>query len=225
MSYQQAFDTAVRGVLTQGRRSFEFGRCRYRSGDGSRCAVGHLFPDQLINAFSWANGVSVSALPVGMQMHLSDLLGGEVIELGSRAMRFLEDLQRAHDMTPPNERTNAEYIEGFKVRAAVLAHDFSLNTDVFNEAYPEPTGVSNCYAGCVDSFSFVETPLALALPGHSTFEQPSIGKVVQRDGEKKVLGYFSSSMVDGLGAAYLGRLKALVDSQVVEAPVEVEVLH
>lgn len=46
MNKQLVFDTAVKGIRQQGKRSIEKEGCVYRSPDGCKCAVGHLIPDE-----------------------------------------------------------------------------------------------------------------------------------------------------------------------------------
>jgi hypothetical protein len=89
MNKQEAFDTACRGIIAQGKKSAdETGSCLYRSKDGCKCAIGHLIPDEeyeprmenkmIISYFTWIKS-------------LNEIRKSENGEL------FLHELQRAHD--------------------------------------------------------------------------------------------------------------------------------
>jgi len=46
MNEQQIFDTVAAHLFRQGRRAMDGSGCRYRSGDGLKCAVGCFIPDE-----------------------------------------------------------------------------------------------------------------------------------------------------------------------------------
>lgn len=85
MDRQEVFDTAVRGLASQGfqRSMLELeGRCAYRGEDGRRCALGWCMTGA--EALTW-EGASAYGLPFS----IIDRLGGN--------RSFLSDLQYAHD--------------------------------------------------------------------------------------------------------------------------------
>jgi hypothetical protein len=47
MTDQQVFDTVVKHLLTQNKRSADHTICLYRGPHGSKCAIGCLIPDEL----------------------------------------------------------------------------------------------------------------------------------------------------------------------------------
>lgn len=61
---QQAFETAVRGVITQGKPAMSMINghplCRYRGDNGTKCAVGMLIPDEAY--VPSMEGITVTAL-------------------------------------------------------------------------------------------------------------------------------------------------------------------
>jgi hypothetical protein len=110
MDRQETFDKVARHLLTQGRRSAELnpmvsgGVCRYRSPDGTKCAVGALIPDELYSADMEGRSViglvgcdgndDVSPWAEALRAHLG--VESDYDE------RFLETLQRIHDGYEPD---------------------------------------------------------------------------------------------------------------------------
>jgi hypothetical protein len=110
MTKQQIFDKVAKHLLKQGKRSKnEEGDCRYRSPDGTRCAVGCLIPTNLYHGK--LEGVSAEALPNAllrqMGVHLNKLL--------------LSRLQSVHDDIEP---------EYWRDSLGNVAKDFRLSTKV-----------------------------------------------------------------------------------------------
>lgn len=116
MTRQEMFDTAVRGVISQGAPSLsEIGECLYRGPNGLRCAAGWLIPDDKYS--SALEGRSVDTL----------------VEKGIfpiRQREFLDALQCAHDKATMSGLTGAGFVAKFKLRAEKVAHDFRLNAAV-----------------------------------------------------------------------------------------------
>lgn len=93
MNKQLIFDTAYKGLAAQGfQRSVApgefFGGCRYRGGEGRKCAVGHLIPDD--RYYYGIEGKSVNDREV---LRLIEPSFG--VSLFDHC--FLTSLQRAHD--------------------------------------------------------------------------------------------------------------------------------
>lgn len=83
---QETFDTAVRGLLLQAKRSVVPGTtdCRYRAPDGSKCAAGHCISDEEYRPEF--EGYSAYSL-----FHASGALHEHNIDL-------VQALQRGHDL-------------------------------------------------------------------------------------------------------------------------------
>ncbi len=96
-SEQQAFDTAVRGVLAQGGRAVDRDgiHCTLRDAAGRRCAIGHLFPPELLERAEIATLAGVSP------RRLWEELMGLGVLTPSVSLAFLADLQHAHDRADP----------------------------------------------------------------------------------------------------------------------------
>lgn len=68
--YQEWFDTAARGIISQGKPSMgrdpitENEKCVYRSSDGCKCAIGWLIPDDKYDPSFEGNGLYTSAAEV-----------------------------------------------------------------------------------------------------------------------------------------------------------------
>ncbi|MDF0603202.1 hypothetical protein P1J78_20880 [Psychromarinibacter sp. C21-152] len=112
---QHHFDTAVRGVLSQGGPSGSPGFCKYRDGD-RRCAVGWLIPDEayvpMIEGFSVAEYTVYQLIP-----------GPKIPNVA-----LLSQLQSAHD----NAASTDDFITDFKNQARNIANGFGLNTEVLD---------------------------------------------------------------------------------------------
>jgi hypothetical protein len=139
MTPQEVFDTAVRGVLGQGRpaiRVREGGTvCVFRGADGAKCANGWLIPDELWDErFDGLTMEAVTQLLVDRGLDLTEHLRFT----GAYEDRLLARLQSAHDMAAFSGRTlktgNA-FIEAFKAYAQNVAADFNLNPDVLAEEH------------------------------------------------------------------------------------------
>ncbi len=94
--HQQIFDTVLEKLLAQGCRS-RLGDshidsyCAYRGNNGTKCAIGHLIPDELYKE-------EIEGLTVATKWHrVRDCLPLEIQEFGDKNKEFLIELQRAHD--------------------------------------------------------------------------------------------------------------------------------
>lgn len=76
--------TAIRKVIAQGKRSFSQGYCLYRGPDGTKCALGHLIPDELYTRDIEGKNIYAALNAIGLQLPL-------------KAVRELGILQRCHD--------------------------------------------------------------------------------------------------------------------------------
>lgn len=117
---QEAFDTAVKGLLLQGKPShfpgFFQDLCCYRSPTGEKCAIGHLIPDDLYNP----------------SLERSTPLGDEFKNVFKDTdLFFLTDMQlRLHD---EYKRSHGNFKQWVKYQALGFAADNRLNTDVLND--------------------------------------------------------------------------------------------
>lgn len=115
---QQLLNTAVRGVVTQGKLARLEGPrrvCYYAGDDGSRCAVGHILNDEQIAKVK-EMGLNADA-GVG---RINEVL--EMFPRGSRQLALLSDLQVAHD--------EAESIDDFIEGARKIACRYDLEIAV-----------------------------------------------------------------------------------------------
>ena len=89
MNAQEAFDTVAKHLLTQGQRSTADGTdgCRYRGGEGRKCAAGVLIPDEIyreeMEGFSWRAVCEMHPLVPQTHCHL------------------ITELQHLHDTAEP----------------------------------------------------------------------------------------------------------------------------
>jgi hypothetical protein len=121
LTLQQIFDTSTAALLAQGKPALENGRCRYRTADGCKCAVGHLIPDDRYDpAMDFDAG-----LHVGNSM-IRDAVG---IDYDER-LRLLAQLQATHD--GPAGVPNLNWLTAWKDNVRAVAVRFNLNTDVLD---------------------------------------------------------------------------------------------
>lgn len=59
MTDQEIFDKVARAIKAQGRGSSSGGYCRYRGPDGTKCAAGHLIPDEMYSPSMESQGVKM----------------------------------------------------------------------------------------------------------------------------------------------------------------------
>lgn len=138
MTAQEVFDTAVRGVLSQGMPSIRPGdaepRCAFRGADGTKCANGWLIPDEF-----WEdsfNDLAIDEVAMALRERGLDLTQ-HLRPKTFNEDRLLYRLQRAHDAAAfagGTIRTDSAFIEAFKAFAGDVATDFELNPAALNEA-------------------------------------------------------------------------------------------
>jgi hypothetical protein len=94
MSRQDMFDKAYIALMRQGFQAVvpeSEGQCQYRTSTGTRCAIGHLLPDSLIDRISQSNNSNNVRILMKLYSEVDTLLGG----LDNIA--FLTRLQECHD--------------------------------------------------------------------------------------------------------------------------------
>ena len=67
---QEMFDAALNGIEEQGEFAYEYGRCKYRTKGGNKCAFGHILPDELYHEKfdeegfgSWSVKMIIDSIP------------------------------------------------------------------------------------------------------------------------------------------------------------------
>lgn len=106
MTMQEAFNTAYRGVMSQGGKSMIGTSCRYRAPDGRKCGVGWLLDDDTAMRLDMAKGPGIKDHP--------EAAGRLGLPMG-----FLLYLQHAHD-------TAKDDLSDFPARMAAIAKRFGL---------------------------------------------------------------------------------------------------
>lgn len=121
---QHWFDHAVQNLLLQGKQSVDGSNgCAYRSGDGSKCAIGWLIPDEAY--CEGFEGMSAIDLVHNYWDRVSDL---ESIRCfitldGDRAMHvpILQELQEAHDQFGHSTKSE-NWLNTFITKARAVAY-------------------------------------------------------------------------------------------------------
>lgn len=87
MDKQEIFDTVVLALKKQGKPSVDSGACVYRATDGSKCAAGHLLPDEYydsdMEAKDWVDVVNK--------------FGNDLPKFLVEEKYIISSLQKAHD--------------------------------------------------------------------------------------------------------------------------------
>ena len=119
---QAVFDCAIRGIVKQGRKSVKnaahLAVCTYRGQDGCKCAIGWNIPD--CEYQPCLEGRSVRYLADAKYPENPHAIAWA--RDNDRALNFLEDLQRAHDV--PEDGPG--YIRDFIGQATVVARRYDL---------------------------------------------------------------------------------------------------
>ncbi len=147
---QEIFDIAARGVI--GQRGFsvrEDGTCRYRA-HGMKCAVGHMIPDEDYDPNFDVYFVSIKDVLEDKRDYDEVRRGGVVDKFhgvlmkhglsdgSSESLKFLQDLQYAHDnasvsvsapVTLMPLTQNRGGIANYINRMHIIAEEYNLNTD------------------------------------------------------------------------------------------------
>ncbi len=134
MTEQEIFDRVATHLLKQGRKATELAaishggdsmlRCRYRTDDGLRCAVGCLIPDEVYTPA--IEGVTVfevaeKLIPTDARavfLFLSALESSGIDHNDGALMSLLQSLQELHDASEP---------EAWPEELAKLAHRRNLS--------------------------------------------------------------------------------------------------
>lgn len=127
MNNQQAFTTAIRGVLMQGRKSTETNTCLYRGPNNLRCGVGHLIPDNLFSD-------KIEGLNISSMLRANYMYDEELIAVKSRLRQhfkdvspeLLDDIQRWHDRLPENFD---EHIDHINTEISYIAFNYNLQIE------------------------------------------------------------------------------------------------
>ena len=108
---QETFDEVCSKLIKQGKRSFKGHQCMYRDGEGNKCAVGHLIPDDQYRATieDYSLLHVITAIPA----------------LREHNYELLMDLQADHDHAEKDW-----FMRDFIRFAKATAVKFGLNTEV-----------------------------------------------------------------------------------------------
>jgi hypothetical protein len=130
MNNQEIFDTVARHIIKQGKPAVnEYGDCKYRTADGSMCAVGVLIPDDVYTE--------------DMEWMVPDHLATDKyisVDDGAKSGVLLLNLQAAHDMDLMSWDDDDNIVPDFDTWASAMRHiakEYSLNTNVLYDALKE----------------------------------------------------------------------------------------
>jgi len=119
MTAQEVFDTAVLGVLSQGKPSINHtGDCMYRGPNGLKCAAGHVLKDQDYKRHFDINNLSIYSL--------SDRIETPYYVKDNKIL--LSRLQRVHDSKTLGD--NSVWLKSFRTKARRIAKDFDLKIPI-----------------------------------------------------------------------------------------------
>jgi hypothetical protein len=122
LTNQQTFDKVVKALRLQGKPSFdpETFSCLYRGPDNTKCAAGHLIPNDKYRP-EFEEG----------SVHREDIK--YVIETEGYNLTLVVDLQLCHDMSATDTyHTNDSFMEKLERRLKKTAREFNL-------VYTDPT--------------------------------------------------------------------------------------
>jgi hypothetical protein len=125
MTNQDLLDTVVNALLKQGcvsvASSSSSANCLYRGLNGTKCAIGHLIPDELYTEDLEFGGIRSL---FHSRTHLKVLQEAGIAHL---SLDFLSLLQAAHDT---DMRDGKEF---YSARMRNIAHEYRLNTNVIDK--------------------------------------------------------------------------------------------
>lgn len=127
MTRQELFDKAVRAMILQGEPAYD-GGCRYCTGDGRRCAVGHLLTDEELRLTRDYPEGTINFLVVNIPA-IRTAYGYEV--------NFLRDLQLCHDGPALDGFVGSAWLRRFIENARFLAGRMCLDDKVIDAALEE----------------------------------------------------------------------------------------
>lgn len=124
---QQIFDQVARAIIAQGKPSVDDTHCLYRAPDGSKCAAGHLIPDdeyspdmENIQA-SYVGGRDPAAggpISVTLQQIVDDV-----------GAKFVDRLQTAHDAAA---QSHSDFLGEYGLAMRDVARREGLSTEVLD---------------------------------------------------------------------------------------------
>lgn len=113
MNKQEIFDTVYKALLEQGESSVNNGVCAYRGPNGTKCAVGHLIPDDLYEPeFEGKNILGIHNSILESIFQVDDI---------NPYLTFIFDLQQAHDNT-----LNYHGLEAWKREMKSITKSYNL---------------------------------------------------------------------------------------------------
>lgn len=121
MTKQETFDRVIKAVIKQGKPAMNIHTCVYRAEDGSKCAAGHLIPDEKYVPATMAMGV-VSKISNPAVYNL-------IVEEGHDP-ELVRALQRCHD----SASRDVNFVKAFADRARGVAFAMDLSTYAFENA-------------------------------------------------------------------------------------------
>ena len=118
LTQQQAFELAFAALWKQNERCLVDGVCRYRGTDGTKCAVGHLIPDEDYEP-EWDNRTD----PKVTSLDVIRLIVGKVHDFRDLPIFFLQRMQQEmHD-----ELSSPDFRRKLLIAAKNFAHARSLH--------------------------------------------------------------------------------------------------
>lgn len=115
MNKQEIFDTVYEALMKQGKASIRNGICQYRGPGGTKCAIGHLIPDDLYDPS--IESLTFHSLPE----YITDHIVGDDEDYKTKN-QLLYRLQRAHD-----QYLNFYGIKEWKESMKDIAYEFNLH--------------------------------------------------------------------------------------------------
>lgn len=103
MTKQEIFDHVATHLLTQGRRSQNPNdkRCLYFGPDGTRCAIGCLYPPEVREAFEGTTYNYADLDSIVSEEDVVDILGSDFLDHLISHRNLLQHLQHIHDSIEP----------------------------------------------------------------------------------------------------------------------------
>jgi len=130
---QEIYDTVMNHLWKQGKIAYENSACRYRTEDGSKCAVGCLIPDNLYNNLFESSGVHgvIATLLDTPKFQISPY--DELLDFFKRNEIFLSVIQRDLHDDFMNLGSPGPYREWLLRRGTRFAENFYLKPFVPSE--------------------------------------------------------------------------------------------
>lgn len=133
---QEAFDTAVTGMLKQGRRSvsaYDPSSCRYRGCGGLKCGVGFLIADEY-----YSESIERQAV---CDNEVLSAVADSGYPADKEALELYEEIQDIHDGDLPADW--AVELESLAVRSGLIMPEVTINEDWRKAMTDQRTLVSN----------------------------------------------------------------------------------